>query len=254
MSTRARMAPSRPPTRLLPPPEPPGSCLLFPSVVDGLPHTPTPGCRHWGRGSPLTPDFRPGALTPWRSLSPAWEPPRGGQLLGGQIEPRAPSLAFHTHAFVHLRPPPSRDKLNQQLLWPPEGPRCAAGRREVTAPYHGPSGCRAELRTRRRPAPDDSRRAWTPIPHPTSSLSPDSPCPPHHSRAAETTTGPVSRGGRGQRSAGEGKGGGGWLYPRAQAPAPAPETPPAATSSYPPRFPMSSPQSHQELRLGGGLV
>ena len=123
-------------------------------------------------------------------------------MLGGHTEPKAPSLAFHAHAFVHLRPPPSRDKFNQQLLWPPEGPRCAAGQREVTAPYHGPSGCRAELRTRRRPAPEDSRRAWTPVPHPVSSLSPDSPCPPHHSRAAETTTGPVSRGGRGQRSAG----------------------------------------------------
>ena len=124
-------------------------------------------------------------------------------MLGGHTEPKAPSLAFHAHAFVHLRPPPSRDKFNQQLLWPPEGPQCAAGQREVTAPYHGPSGCRAELRTRRRPAPEDSRRAWTPVPHPVSSLSPDSPCPPHHSRAAETTTGPVSRGGRGQRSAGQ---------------------------------------------------
>lgn len=174
-------------------------------------------------------------------------------MLGGHTEPQAPSLAFHAHAFVHLRPPPSRDKFNQQLLWPLEGPRCAAGEREVAAPYHGPRGCRAELSTRRRPAPDDSRRAWTPVPHPVSSLSPNSPCPPHHSRAAETTTGPVSRGGRGQRSAGEGKGGGGQLYPRARAPAPAPEIP-ATSSSYPSSFPMSSPQSHQELRLGGGLV
>lgn len=116
-------------------------------------------------------------------------------------------------------------------------------------PLPWPCGCRAELRTRHRPAPNDSRRAGTRSP-PASSLSPNSPCPPHHSRAAETTTGPVSTGGRGQRSAGEGNRGGGQLYPRARAPAPAPKTLPQPLPT-PPRFPTSPRQPHQELRLGG---
>ena len=53
--------PSRPPTRLLPPLEPPGSGLLFPSVADGLPHTP-PQDADIGEGvhlSPLTSGLGP---------------------------------------------------------------------------------------------------------------------------------------------------------------------------------------------------
>lgn len=243
------MAPRRPPTSLLPPLEPLGSSLLCPSVADELPHPPTQGCRHQGRGLPLTLDVRPGALTPWRSLSPAWDPPRGGQLLGGQAEPQAPSSAFHAHAFVHLRPPPSRDKFNQQLLWPPEGPQCAAGCGGSGRPSPGPRGCRAEFRARHRPAPDDSRRPgprspprFFPEPQLTLSTSSFQSCR-DHSRTGQ-------QGGRGQRSAGEGNGGGGRLYPRARAPAPAPNTPPQPLPT-PPRFPTSPRQPHQELRLGG---
>lgn len=120
---------------------------------------------------------------------------------------------------------------------------------EVAAPCHGPAaaGQSSELDTDLSPTTAASQ---DPVPQPTSSLSPNSPCPPHHSRAAETTTGPVSRGGRGQWSAGEGNGGGGRLYPRARAPAPAPKTPPQPLPT-PPHFPMSPRQPHQELRLGG---
>ena len=198
---------------------------------------------------PRSADVRAGVhLSPLPGLGPP--PPR--RPVAGWAGRASGALLGLSHSCICPRPPPRRDKFNQQLLWPPEGPRCAVGWRGSGHSLPWPRGCRAELRTKHRPAPDNSRRAGTRSP-PASSLSPNSPCPPHHSRAAETTTGPVSRGGRGQRSAGEGNRGGGQLYPRAQAPAPAPKTLPQPLPT-PPRFPTSPRQPHQELRLGGGLV
>lgn len=242
------MAPRRPPTSLLPPLEPMGRGLC-PSVADGLPHPPTQGCRHQGRGSPLTPDVRPGALTPWRSLSQAWDPPRGGQLLGGQAEPQAPSSAFHAHAFVHLRPPPSRDKFNQQLLWPPEGPRCAAGWRGSGRPLPRPRGCRAEFRTRHRPVPDDSGEPGPRSPahffsEPQLTLSTSSfqSCRDHNRTGQQGREGAaVSRGGERR-----------WGAAVPQSPGPCPSSQdPAPTSSHPSTLPNVPPTTPPGAEAGG---
>lgn len=69
------------------------------------------------------------------------------------------------------------------------------GKRGMVSPHRGP-GAQGEAE------PELETLAQTPPPRPLPILfpkspSPYSPCPPHHSRAVETTTGPVSEGGRG---------------------------------------------------------
>lgn len=78
---------------------------------------------------------------------------------------------------------------------------------------------RGRQRTRNTAEPWGSSCPWTPTPHPLQASSPSppgphSPCPPHHSRAAETTQGRSAGegGGTGQQGTG---GGGGQLNPRA---------------------------------------
>ena len=72
------------------------------------------------------------------------------------------------------------------------------GREEVTTPTVAPaSEGRAQNQKQTCPQRQQVSLDSRCPPPAASSLSPDLPCPPHHSRAAETTTGPVSGGGRG---------------------------------------------------------
>lgn len=163
----------------------------LPSVADGM--------------CPL--DFRPGTLTP-----------RGATALPGALcqfhdsshRDRPSGMGFHTHSLAPLTSPCIRGKSNPVTS---RGPTV-----EVISPQRGSDNPHSGPELETHLSPGAAAMPGLPLPTPSKPLlqapQPHSPCPPHHSRAAETTQGRSAGegGGTGQQGTG---GGGGQLNPRA---------------------------------------